>query len=81
MGTPTRGNTTYDYRAGDDSYKPVEELVRAASAGTNLLLNVGPTGDGEIPAPAQERLAAIGAWLRWPTRVGGRTRLTMRRKR
>ncbi len=31
--------------------------------GGNLLLNVGPTGDGGIPVIQQQRLADIGEWL------------------
>jgi len=38
-------------------------LVDVVSRGGNLLLNVGPTPDGEIPAPLLERLHGIGAWL------------------
>lgn len=42
----------------------VRQMVDVASKGGNYLLNVGPTGEGEIPAPALERLAAIGRWMR-----------------
>ena len=34
-----------------------------AGRGGNLLLNVGPNADGEIPEPLAERLRDIGAWL------------------
>ena len=44
--------------------KCVETLVRCVAAGGNLLLNVGPTADGRIPAIMQDRLLAIGAWLK-----------------
>ncbi len=35
-----------------------------ASKGGNYLLNVGPKGDGTIPAESVERMRAIGAWLK-----------------
>jgi alpha-L-fucosidase len=58
-------NGSWGYRADDDAWKSVAELRsllrRAGAAGSNLLLNVGPTGDGVFPAPARERLAALGA--------------------
>ena len=41
----------------------VETLVNCVSRGGNLLLNVGPTSDGRIPAIMQDRLLAIGRWL------------------
>lgn len=43
------------------------ELVRGfadiVSKNGNLLLNVGPTGDGDIPPAQLQRLGALGAWL------------------
>ena len=44
--------------------KCVETLVAIVSGGGNLLLNVGPTSDGRIPAIMQDRLLAMGAWLK-----------------
>ena len=44
--------------------KCIETLVSCVSRGGNLLLNVGPTADGRIPAIMQDRLLAIGAWLK-----------------
>ncbi len=38
-------------------------LVDTVSRGGNLLLNVGPTADGLIPAIEEERLLQIGEWL------------------
>ncbi len=61
-------NDTWGFRADDDRWKSKETLIRmlvdTASKGGNFLLNVGPTAEGEIPAPSIERLQAIGAWLR-----------------
>jgi alpha-L-fucosidase len=41
----------------------VHELIDVVSRGGNLLLNVGPTGDGRIPVIMQQRLRDIGSWL------------------
>jgi alpha-L-fucosidase len=38
-------------------------LIDIVSRGGNLLLNVGPTADGEIPAFQRKVLKGIGAWL------------------
>lgn len=58
----------YGFQRHDHHYRSPSELVtllaRGASLGANLLLNVGPTGDGEITVPARDRLAQVGAWLR-----------------
>ncbi len=46
---------------------PADELirmfVRIVADGGNLLLNVGPTASGEIPALQASRLDALGTWL------------------
>jgi len=41
----------------------VHVLAKSAAVGGNLLLNVGPTPEGEIPALHQERLREVGRWL------------------
>jgi len=60
-------NDTWGYRDDDPNWKPAAALIRqlaeVAGKGGNFLLNVGPTGEGEIPAPSVERLRAIGRWL------------------
>ena len=43
--------------------KLVHLLVDVVSKNGNLLLNVGPTGDGSIPWPQAERLLGLGGWL------------------
>jgi len=61
---------SYGYNRGEDleDYNSPEELirmlVRVASNGGNLLLDVGPTADGRIAVIMQERLLQIGAWLK-----------------
>lgn len=60
-------NGMWGYKIKDQDYKSVDELIRylvnAAGMGANLLLNVGPQPNGEIPAAALERFKAIGQWL------------------
>ncbi len=55
-------NGMWGYKIKDQDYKSVD-LVNAAGMGANLLLNVGPQPNGEIPAAALERFKAIGQWL------------------
>jgi alpha-L-fucosidase len=38
-------------------------LIDLVSRGGNLLLDIGPDGDGTIPVIMEERLLQIGAWL------------------
>jgi alpha-L-fucosidase len=51
----------------DEHHLAPDELIRSfvdiVAKGGNLLLNVGPTGDGEIPELQASRLHALGAWL------------------
>jgi alpha-L-fucosidase len=61
-------NDTWAYNRNDRNFKPASELIRTlvevASRGGNLLLNVGPTPEGTIQPEFQERLLAVGAWLK-----------------
>ncbi len=60
-------NDHWGYSRNDRNTKSVRRLVhllaRSASVGGNLLLNVGPTPEGEIPALHAERLQDVGRWL------------------
>ena len=60
-------NESYGYSKSDHSHKTPEFLVRvmakAAARGGNMLLNIGPKGDGEIDAPDVEILTGIGKWM------------------
>jgi len=60
-------NDTWGFKSYDKNWKTTSTLIRnlvdIASKGGNYLLNVGPTAEGEIPAPSIERLQAIGGWL------------------
>jgi len=61
-------NDTWGFVARDHNWKSSTQLIRnladCASKGGNYLLNVGPTGEGLIPAESLTRLADIGAWMR-----------------
>jgi len=61
-------NTSWGYKHYDHNWKSTETLIRMlvdiASKGGNLLLNVGPTAEGEIPQPSVERLKGMGAWMK-----------------
>lgn len=60
-------NGMWGYKVADQNYKSADQLiqllVRTASKGANLLLNVGPQPDGNLPAAAVERLEVMGEWL------------------
>ena len=60
-------NTSYGFNRNDHNWVSAKEvvsrLVEIVSKGGNYLLNVGPTAEGEIPAPSIERLKAVGAWM------------------
>jgi alpha-L-fucosidase len=60
-------NTSWGYKKYDNNWKSDTTLIRMltdiASKGGNLLLNVGPTEEGEIPGPSVERLKSIGRWM------------------
>ncbi|MDM7974231.1 MAG: alpha-L-fucosidase [candidate division Zixibacteria bacterium] len=58
--------TSWSY-VSTDTYKPTSQLIRllaeVAAKGGNLLLNIGPSPEGELPPTALARLAEIGAWM------------------
>jgi alpha-L-fucosidase len=58
---------TWAYRPNDNTYKSprtiLRHLIEAVSAGGNLLLNVGPDGQGRLPGADVYRLKALGAWM------------------
>jgi len=64
-------NESWGWHAGDRDWKSPAQvaglLQRCAAGRGNLLLNVGPRGDGSLPAPAVRTLRAVGRWL---TRCG-----------
>jgi alpha-L-fucosidase len=60
-------NGNWGYNRADKTFKSVETLVsllvETASKGGNLLLNVGPTGEGRIPDESVTRLQGMGRWM------------------
>ena len=60
-------NGMWGYKVKDQNYKSTAELlrllVRSAAKGANLLINIGPQPDGNLPVAALERLAGMGEWL------------------
>lgn len=60
-------NRSWGYNVNDTTYKSVPELigllVKCAGRGANLLLNVGPQPNGQIPEAARTRLHEMGQWL------------------
>jgi alpha-L-fucosidase len=55
-----RNEPLSNYRTGKELVWMLADLV---ARGGNLLLNVGPTADGRIPAIMQQRLKELGDWL------------------
>lgn len=60
-------NGMWGYKILDQNYKDtptlIKYLVKTAGMGANLLLNIGPQPNGELPATALERLKEIGEWM------------------
>lgn len=61
-------NNTWGYNITDKSYKSADELIRrlvkSAGMNSNLLLNIGPRPDGQLPDEAMARLQEIGKWTK-----------------
>ena len=60
-------NRTWGYNITDSDYKTPRQiihlLVGAAGRNANLLLNIGPEPNGQLPQEAVSRLKAIGEWM------------------
>lgn len=61
-------NGMWGYKITDQNYKStktlIHYLVKAAGKDANLLMNIGPQPDGELPAVAVQRLAEMGEWMK-----------------
>lgn len=71
-------NGMWGYKLRDTNYKDtptlIRYLVKTAGQGANLLLNIGPQANGELPAAALDRLAGMGEWLgRYGSTIYGTT--------
>ncbi|HUI26452.1 MAG TPA: alpha-L-fucosidase [Candidatus Kryptonia bacterium] len=60
-------NETWGYNPSDTNYKSARELVHTlcevAGRGGNLLLNVSPMGNGQLPPEQIDRLDALAGWM------------------
>lgn len=60
-------NNTWGYNKNDNNWKSASEvismLVQCASGGGNLLLNIGPKGDGSLPEGSSKVLSEVGIWI------------------
>jgi alpha-L-fucosidase len=60
-------NESYGYNKLDPVHKPVsyfiQLLAKAAAKGGNILLNIGPRGDGTLDPPDTAILQGIGQWM------------------
>lgn len=61
-------NDNWAYKADDTRWKDpavlVQRMAESVAKGGNCMFIVGPTGEGEVPAGAIDRLRAVGAWLK-----------------
>ena len=59
--------TAWQYQPQNEHYKSGGELIRlliqTRAKGGNLLLNVGPKPNGELPIEEEERLREMGLWM------------------
>lgn len=60
-------NDNWGFNRADHKWKSLPTLVgmltETASKGGNLLLNVGPRGDGSLPPESVERLEGLARWM------------------
>lgn len=61
-------NGMWGYKITDQDYKStatlIQYLVKAAGKDANLLMNIGPQPNGELPAVAVQRLKEMGEWMK-----------------
>ncbi|HWQ53849.1 MAG TPA: alpha-L-fucosidase [Bryobacteraceae bacterium] len=74
-GTPLEGaweacftmGTAWQYQPQNEKYKTggevIDLLVETRAKGGNLLLNIGPKPDGELPIEQEERLREVALWM------------------
>lgn len=60
-------NGSWGFNRADHNWKPPREVItmlaKCASGQGNLLLNIGPQGDGTVPQPTLDILKETGDWL------------------
>lgn len=61
-------NGMWGYKITDQDYKStrtlIHYLVKAAGMNANLLMNIGPQPDGQLPAASIVRLREMGDWMK-----------------
>ena len=61
-------NDSWGYHKGDKHWKSVKDIVKllttAANGKGNLLLNIGPLGDGSIPEMTVKILSRLAKWMK-----------------
>jgi alpha-L-fucosidase len=61
-------NDSWGYSAFDQNFKTPQEIIRllaeVASKGGNLMMNIGPMGNGKLPALSEKYFRATGDWLK-----------------
>ena len=59
--------TEWPYKATNETYKSGQSLIRTLietrAKGGNLLLNVGPKPNGELPIEQEDRLREVALWM------------------
>jgi alpha-L-fucosidase len=59
--------TAWQYQPQNEAYKNggqvIDILVETRAKGGNLLLNIGPKPDGELPIEQEERLREVALWM------------------
>lgn len=59
--------TAWQYQPQNETYKTggqvIDLLVETRAKGGNLLLNIGPKPDGELPIEQEERLREVALWM------------------
>lgn len=57
----------WGYKIGEKSFRTPEDvctmICRTAAKDSNLLMNIGPDGSGQLPAKAVEVMAEVGKWM------------------
>ncbi len=74
----TMPNGAWGYEVKVTSYKSTEEIIilllKSAALNSNLLINIGPQPDGNLPAQALDRLKGLGEWMRtYSSTINGTT--------
>jgi alpha-L-fucosidase len=61
-------NDSWGYTPIDNTYKSAWTVVgmlrQVAAGGGNLLLNIGPSPEGNVPEPCEHALLEVGQWLK-----------------